>query len=345
LQLESALSSEDFAKYPFLKQASKEIEELHFTIETLPLEKPIFDRAKNRIENAIFEVNTGKAIRDKRSEISSFAASIILVIATKNSWIKKRYALSVAKTAHVQMLAEKEGKIFGIARDFDWDIDKGEFGKDFRIGFGFYLKNAAHMHGLEWKLVNQIMDKGKVYLNKDKIVRLLQEEVKSRVEKRLDIPEIKNLPQEMTILAEGLIISAQAIMGEEIEDIPKEIVQSAFPPCINAIYEAASSTHHLSQMERFTLTAFLLNVGMSTEKVSEIYKSFSDYNERLTRYQIEHIAGERGSGTRYIPPQCSILQTHGVCKNKDVLCHRIYHPLKYYKIKQQLALNQSKQLV
>ena len=46
---------------------------------------------------------------------------------------------------------------------------------------------------------------------------------------------------------------------------------------------------------------------MSTEKVSEIYKSFSDYNERLTRYQIEHIAGERGSGTRYTPPQCSIL--------------------------------------
>ena len=34
------------------------------------------------------------------------------------------------------------------------------------------------MHGSEWKLVNQIMDKGMVYLNKDKVVRLLQEEVK-----------------------------------------------------------------------------------------------------------------------------------------------------------------------
>jgi DNA primase large subunit len=342
LQLESALSSEDFAKYPFLKQASKEIEELHFTIETLPLEKPIFDRAKNRIEKAIFDVNTGEAIRDKRSEISSFAAALILVIATKNSWIKKRYALSVAKTAHVQMLAENKVKIFAIARDFDWNIDKGAFGKDFRVGFGFYLKNAAHMHGSEWKLVNQILDKGMVYLNKDKVVRLLQEEVKNRVEKRLDVPEIKNLPPEIIVLAEVLIKSAQEIMGEELEDIPKEVVQTAFPPCINAIYEAASSTHHLSQIERFTLTAFLLNIGMSTEKVSEIYKSFSDYNERLTRYQIEHIAGERGSGTRYTSPQCSILQTHGVCKNKDVLCRRIYHPLKYYKIKQQLALNQTK---
>ena len=198
------------------------------------------------------------------------------------------------------------------------------------------------MHGSEWKLVNQIMNKGMVYLNEDKVVRLLQEEVRNRVEKRLDVPEIKNLPPEIIVIAEGLIKSAQEIMGQEIEDIPKEVVQTAFPPCINAIYEAASSTHHLSQMERFTLTAFLLNIGMSTEKVSEIYRSFSDYNERLTRYQIEHIAGERGSGTRYTPPQCSILQTHGVCKNRDDLCRRIYHPLKYYKTKQQHALNQAK---
>ena len=66
------------------------------------------------------------------------------------------------------MLSESKGKIFAIAQDFDWDIAEGGFGKDFRLGFNFYLKNAAHMHGSEWKLVNQIMDKGMVYLNKDK---------------------------------------------------------------------------------------------------------------------------------------------------------------------------------
>ena len=176
--MESALSSEDFAKYPFLKQASKQIEELQFTIGTLSSEKPVFDRAQNRVEKAILEVNTGEAVRDRRAEISSFAAALILVIATKNSWIKKRYALAVAKTAHAQMLSESKEKIVAIAKDFDWDIAEGSPGKDFRVGFGFYLKNAAHMHGSEWKLVNQIMDKGMVYLNKDKVVRLLQEEVK-----------------------------------------------------------------------------------------------------------------------------------------------------------------------
>ena len=332
--MDSALSSEDFAKYPFLKQASKQIEELQFTIGTLSSEKPVFDRAKNRVEKAILEVNTGEAIRDKRAEISSFAAALILVIATKNPWIKKRYALAVAKTAHAQMLVESKGKIFAIAKDFEWDIEEGAFGKDFRVGFSFYLKNAAHMHGSEWKLVNQILDKGMVYLNKDKVARLLQEEIKRRVEKRLDVSEIKNLPEEITAIAEHLMKLAQEIMGQESEEMPKVVIQAAFPPCINALYADAAQSHHLSHIGRFTLTSFLVNIGMTPEGLNDMFKTFSDYNERLTRYQIEHIAGERGSGTKYTCPQCSVLQTHSVCKNRDELCRRIYHPLGYYKKKQ-----------
>ena len=142
----------------------------------------------------------------------------------------------------------------------------------------------------------------------------------------------------MIAAAERVKKLASVVIGQmETDELPKVVVQGAFPPCINAIYQSASTTHHLSHMERFTLTSFLLNIGMSPEKVSELYKTFSDYNERLTLYQIEHIAGERGSATHYIPPQCSVLQTHGVCKNKDDLCRRIYHPLAYYKRKQRLA--------
>jgi DNA primase large subunit len=331
--MESGLSSEDFAKYPFLKNASKQIEELQFTIGSLASEKPVFDRAQERVKKAILEVNTGERVKDKATEISSFAASLILVIATKNSWIKKRYALAVAKTAHAQMLKPKE-KIESIAKDFDWDIAEGKPYKDFRMGFSIYLKNSAHMHGSEWKLVNQIMDEGVVYLNRDKSIRLLQEEIKRRVEKRLDVSEIKNLPEEITAIAEELIKLAQEIMGQEIEEMPKVVIQAAFPPCINALYADAAQSHHLSHIGRFTLTSFLVNIGMTPEGLNDMYKTFSDYNERLTRYQIEHIAGERGSGTKYTCPQCSVLQTHGVCKNRDGLCSIIYHPLRYYQRKQ-----------
>jgi|WetSurMetagenome_2_1015567.scaffolds.fasta_scaffold10962_3 DNA primase large subunit len=336
--METAISFEDFAKYPFLKKASKQIEELEFTIGSLTSEKTVFDRAQNRVEKAISEVNTGEITKDRRAEISSFAASLILVIATKNSWIKKRYALAVAKTAQVQLLNESKEKILAIAQDFDWAISKGVLGKDFGISFAAYLKNAAHLHGSGWKLVNQIMDKGMVYLNKDKVVRLLQEEIRHRVERRIEVPELKNLPEGITVIADRLTKLAQEIMGQEIEEMPKVVVQTAFPPCITALYDDASKSHHLSHIGRFTLTSFLINIGMSPEALNELYKTFSDYNERLTRYQIEHIAGERGSATKYTCPQCSVLQTHSVCKNRDDFCRQVYHPLTYYKHKQAVYL-------
>jgi DNA primase large subunit len=337
----AVISVEDYAKYPFLKQASTKIQDLELTIQSLLEDRMVLERAQKRVENAILDLTIGNMDIDRRKEISSFAASLILVISTKNSWIKKRYTLAIAKTAYAHLLREEttKAKILTIAKDFDWNISDGrDAHKDFRIGFTFYLRNAAHLHGTEWKLVNQIIGKGMVYLNKDKAVRLLQEEVKKRVEKRLDVPDLKNLPEDINIVVNKLTELAQGIIGQEIEEMPKTVVQEAFPPCINALYEDASKSHHLSHIGRFTLTSFLINIGMSPEAVNEVYKAFSDYNERLTRYQIEHRAGERGSATRYIPPQCSVLQTHGVCKNRDDLCRRIYHPLAYYKRKQALAL-------
>jgi DNA primase large subunit len=337
LQVFSEISEEDFAKYPFLSGSSRNIEILEFTISTLFSETEIFNRAKEQVQKAITETNTGKRARNSKTEISAFATALILVIATKNPWIKKRFALAVAKTAHTEMLKQEmtKEKILAIARDFGWNITNDQL-YDFRLGFNFYLKNAAHMHGIEWKLINQVMDRGFILLNKKKVVRLLQEEIKSRVEKRLDIPEIKNLPAEFNLISHDLAKLAQEVMGQEIEEMPKVVVQSAFPPCINALYADAAQAHHLSHIGRFTLTSFLVNIGMTPENVNEFFKNFSDYNERLARYQIEHIAGERGSGTKYTCPQCSVLQTHGVCKNRDDLCRRVYHPLRYYLLKQKM---------
>lgn len=343
MELASPALIEDFAKYPFLKQASRQIALLELTIENLAFQEnePVLKRAIERVEKAILNVSVGDIVRDKRTEISSFAAAMILVVATKNSWIKKRFALAEAKTAHIKLLSEPKEKLMVVARDFGWNLKVGS-PLDFSLGFSFYLQNASHFHGYEWKLVNQVLNNGLVYLNQAKVARLLQEEIKNRIEKRLDVSEIKNLPEPITQIASKLACMAQEIMGQEIEEMPKVVVQEAFPPCINALYADAAASHHLSHIGRFTLTSFLVNIGMSPEAVNEMFKNFSDYNERLTRYQIEHIAGERGSGTRYTAPQCSVLQTHGVCKNRDDLCRRIYHPLKYYLIKQRLAGKQSK---
>ena len=40
-----------------------------------------------------------------------------------------------------------------------------------------------------------------------------------------------------------------------------------------------------------------------------------------------------GSRSKYMPPRCDTLQTHGVCHNKDEICREIRHPLAYYRRK------------
>ena len=86
-------------------------------------------------------------------------------------------------------------------------------------------------------------------------------------------------------------------------------------------------------MERFALTSFLVNIGMPLDQMVSFYTDVTDFDESLTRYQIEHIAGMKGNRTKYTPPTCNTLRTHGVCRNPDSICKKISHPLSYYRRK------------
>ncbi|XHH08090.1 MAG: hypothetical protein ACFCUE_11015 [Candidatus Bathyarchaeia archaeon] len=342
----AGFTKSDLAKYPFLKETARYLSPLDLQIEDLtsPGMHQILDRAMERVTSAIIdfavrpltdEQGSKYIIKDLQKEIISFPVAIMLVSATDNSLIKKRYALAEAKQATNELNFESKEMVLKVAVDFGWNIalTQPDSAFDFVLYFSDFLQNASHLHDAKWKLVNSILSEGNVYLNKHDVVRLLQEEVKRRIEKRLSNAILDRYPPEIAELAGKIKVLAAESIGQNETEFPKVVVQEAFPPCINALYDGASKNHHLPHMGRFALTAFLVNIGMSPESVTELFKSFSDYNERLTRYQVEHIAGERGSGTKYTCPQCSILQTHNVCKNRDELCKRIYHPLKYYKIK------------
>jgi len=337
----------DLAKYPFLKETAVYMKKLGLDIEELTSSEfsQTLHRAQSRLENAIQFVYVGPRSKDNDVEISSFPVAIMLAIATKNKFIKKRYALAEAKQAFhgfqddPGLQAEKVEGLLAIARDLGWNT---ALNSDTRLPDDFYalnladyLRNITHLRDEEWKLVNRLLVKGKIYLNQHDFARLLQEEVQRRIEARLDEKEVPNFPQSIMDIAEKLTELAKEKIGEsEMEGFPKVVTQSAFPPCIVLLYDSASHGRHMGHVARFTLTSFLLTIGMPTEKVAEVFKTSSDYNARLTRYQVEHIAGAKGSGTHYTPPSCSTLQTHGVCNNSDNLCRSVHHPLKYYLRKQ-----------
>jgi DNA primase large subunit len=336
----------DLAKYPFLKEAAEYVKTLDLKIEDLesPEFSQILERAKERVEEAILYAIVSRKLQNEEIEILSFPTAIMLVAATENQFIKRRYALAEAKQAYNDLKFEPKEKILAIAKNFQWKMatanaEENAAPYEFKLHFTDYLKNTTNLRDKKWKLVNRPLANGNVYLTKTETARLLSEEVRKHVEKRLEIKELPKLPQKITDMAQTLkTLTIEKVDKAEIEGIPKTINLEAFPPCIKALYEAALKGRHISHIGRFTLTTFLVNIGMPTEKIIDLFRASSDFNERLTRYQVEHIAGERGSRTKYKPPKCETLQTHGICINREDDCRKISHPTTYYKIK----LKQSK---
>jgi DNA primase large subunit len=323
------------AKYPFINEAAEYAKELDLRIEDVS--EPILNRAEHRIEEALLYALVSPQSRKDEIEISSFPVAVMMVASTADKLMKRRYALAEAKRAYNLLKEEKsKNKILEITSAFNWKIrpadDKPPY--EFALFFTDYLRNATRFQAKVWKLVNRFVLNGEVYLTKGDTVRLLQEEVRVHIEKKLDVKEKIALPQNVADRVERLKQAFTEQKGKiELEGFPKEVVVSAFPPCIKHMYDGITSGHHLSHIGRFALTAFLTNIGMTVEEVVNLYRSLSDFKERLTRYQVEHIAGDRGSRTKYIPPRCATLRTHGVCTGMDKICEEIRHPLVYYREK------------
>jgi DNA primase large subunit len=262
----------------------------------------------------------------------------MMVAATADSLIKSRYALAEAKRASELLEDERKEKVMEIATIFNWklrivdgDINAPPY--DFALSFPDFLKNATGFHDKKWKLVNRLLFNGEVYLTKHEISRLLEEEVRRYVEGKLDT-KVVSLPQSIMNRVNLLKQLAIAKRGEiRREEIPKDVIIAAFPPCIKGLYNTMASGRPVSHIGRFALTSFLVNIGMSVEDVVNFFRSISDFDERMTRYQVEHIAGVRGSRTKYIPPRCDTLRTHGICHIPDEICKSVRHPLAYYRKK------------
>lgn len=337
---EIKFTKNDLAKYPFLKETAEYVKKLDLKLEDLadPDFTRVLDRAKERVEEAILYLSVTRKFHNQEIEILSFPVAIMMVVATENSFIRKRYALAEAKRTHIDLQVESNEQILSIAQNFGWSLVKNEYpaiGYEFALYFADYLKCITYLREKKWKLVNRLMIDGYVYLTKNETARLLSEEARRYFETKFEATELYRFPKEIIQIARNMnTLAVQKIGRTKMDGFPKIVVQSAFPPCISTLYTKVTKGHHLSHVGRFTLTSFLVNIGMTPENINEIFKNFSDYNEKMTHYQIEHIAGERGSRTRYIPPRCDTLKSHGVCSNSDELCQKVHHPLAYYQKKQ-----------
>jgi len=342
----------DLAKYPFTPRAAEHVQELdHRTTELGSQEYvKILERAEQRIKEAVQERQVAFPSRlDTETELLSFPIAVMMVASSDDKSLKRMYALAEAKRVYALLKQEDREKLVVLSQLFNWRIrpteaylrNLGSKTLGFSLDFASYLRNSTVFHERKWKLVNRGMLNGEVFLNTDEAARLIAEEVRANIEKKLDLKIDMGLPLTLVGKLEKLKQMYNDLRRTREEEMPKEVVVDSFPPCINKLRNTALAKQHLSHIERFALTSFLLNSGMSIENVVECFRPTSDFSERMTRYQVEHIAGGKGSRTKYKPPMCSTLQTHRVCHGRDETCEKVRSPLGYYRAKLRVRFSKS----
>ena len=279
---------------------------------------------------------------DPQTEITSFALALAYASGINDNKMIERFALYEADQINEYLKAEThEETIFEIARAFNWEIHIEEDSKQRIISVHFtkFIENSTRgrLHQVpKWKLVNRVLVRGWVRVNPYDLARLLQEEVRLRIE--------ENARRELTDIPEQMQMDINELNAEFIKRKPTleefdQIVraqESEYPPCINGLLKRAATGQHMSHVERFTLVTYLLHQGVSVDSIANLFSGMPDFNAEKTRYQIENLAGKKyGENKPYTTYNCSSLQTHGVCSGPvDQICRTIRNPLTYHLRKQ-----------
>jgi DNA primase large subunit len=339
--MQALLTKLDLVKFPFTKEAADYVKS--FNIEPIELVRPelvqILERAQERIRQGVFTGKISAELKQDDVDILAYPTALMLISAFNEDRARRRYALAEGKRAYELLRDENLEKLLLIATgSFVWDTklvdrDLGGSHFDFALRFEDYVRNSARLRDLKWKLVNRVLVGGYVLLPRADFARLLEEEVQARVLEKTAIPQV-TLPPELARRVDPLrsMIAARS-RQLAADEIPRATMAAAMPPCMTNLLSLLQTSKHISHMGRFAMAAFLLNIGTDEEELLKMFKSFTDFDERIARYQVEHIAGRRGSRRKYTAPNCSTLRTHGLCVNPDELCATITHPLSYYRKK------------
>ena len=336
------ISEREAAKYPFLIEAVNLVKTVNPRLEELsnPNYMKALKRGAQRVIEAIISGEVSINLSNPIIELLSFPIANMFVTIIEDEFLSRRYALSEAVRIYKLLVEESEERIIHIAtQELSWDIqlDRSTIdGQSFNYSLSFndYLNAASGFREKKWKLINRLMVEGYVKISKIDAARLIQFEVEDFIQENVSQHVNISLPEPVHDFLEKItkvFEENRNRIGEK--SLPKEVLNEAFPPCMKYCLESLLAGRRASHMERFGLTSFLVHVGMNINRIIELYNSVTDFDESMTRYQIEHIAGLRGTRTKYTPPTCSTLRTHGICRNKDALCEKIKHPLAYYRNK------------
>jgi DNA primase large subunit len=342
------------ADYPFLPGAESLVAESAPSVGDL-LRHPGYQRAREvgraRIRAAIDDPTGASGVAelphlDPEERYLSFQYARLVLSAARTRAPIRRWAVAEAKEATGRLAEEDLETVLDISRRLGVPLELD--GNEVAFRLPDYVRLATAIREAEFRLVHQAVHGGLVRVSRARAVRLLQEGIRRELGRPMELAE----PARAAVVeAEGaLLADVEARMpapttrtGAGVGPLRPEI----FPPCIRAMRRTLQDGENLSHAGRFALAAFLHRAGADAETIVDSYRGAPDFDESVTRYQVEHIT-QRDEGRGYSPSECATLQTHGLCFKEgdrqskvaadqlpDPLCHEPFlrHPLQYYRIR------------
>ncbi len=326
------LALADLAKYPFLSEAGKYVKDLDIGIEDLGQDDyaSVVDRARQRVVEAIEHRRVSEEFSNPEVELLSFPLAMAMVKSTGLEHLASRYALSEALRVERLLENEKSGivaYVFRNALNVELsEVSTGIQGRAFSIPFTAFLGRSTAFHEPEWSLVNRRLQGGRVYLNTRDLVRLIREEIRGLVHERIRSLAVPKLPDRIQQVVQE--VASLTPLPRRIEDITPTSPDK-YPPCVRHCLDMLKKGENLPHFARFLMTTYLLNIGKTVDDVIALYPRVPDFNERITRYQVEHLAGLRGGRVKYRVPSCKNAVLHSFCFKDSVYCPFIRNPIQY----------------
>lgn len=327
------------AKYPLLPEAKSVVSAFRFD----ELDEKVYDRGCERVLEAIERGIVSARLENPLIELLSYPVAIAIVTCLRDGWLRRRHAYAEGRRVERLLMVDEPEVLELVAGKSLKSVDRADdsrFG-DYRLRLREYLSTIVSC-GLNadsrWKLVNRVVRRGWVYLTSLELTRVVKAVYQSATLRRLQDSSPRGVPEKIRVLAESL----KPRLGEVLSRLRRGLAEAAgsrkLPPCMRSIQVRILAGEDVSHFENFTLAAYLLNTGRSVEEVLEVFKHRMDFDERVTRYQAEHIAGLRGSRTKYRPPSCSKLRSLGICVEAGRLCPKgVRNPLDYRPLREEMG--------
>ncbi len=201
-----------------------------------------------------------------------------------------------------------------------------------------YLTWAPPVKERAFRLVHQPLRHGSISLPRERFARLLGERLLETLEDRLPLALEPGLKETLLSLEAPFLREALARLPAREGPRSGPVDPGRFPPCMSALKEGLARGEHVGHLGRFALASFLHKVGMDPEGIVDAFRGAPDFNEAITRYQVDQIRRHDG-GEGYTPPECATMITAGLCRrerddSRARLCADptlLRHPLNYYR--------------